>query len=160
MTTPPTVRRATPSDAPALVALREAMFVALSDKPLPDNGWRESCAATLREKLQPGSRDHAAFVVDGPNGVPVSGVIGWLNWHPPGPLELTGRSGFIASMSTLPDARGRGYGRAVFAALMAWFEEVGTTRVELLASDFGEPLYQQFGFTVSESKAMRWVRPR
>jgi GNAT superfamily N-acetyltransferase len=160
MTTPPTVRRATGADAPALVVLREAMLASLAREPVPDNGWREACEQALREKLKTESTEYAAFVVDGPDGVPVSGVVGWLNWHPPGPAELSGRAGFIASMSTLPEARGRGYARATFTALMAWFEEIGATRVELLASDFGEPLYTQFGFKVSASKAMRWVRQR
>ena len=132
------------------------MFASLTDGPVADNEWRQSCDRMLREKLQPGSTEYAAFVVDGPDGVPVSGVVGWLNWHLPGPGEITGRSGFIASMSTLPEARGRGYGRAAFAALMAWFESIGATRVELLASDMGEPLYAEFGFKVLRQKAMRW----
>lgn len=135
------------------------MMASLSDVPIPDNGWRDSCERMLRDNLTLDSNEWAAYVVDGPDGVPVASGVGWVQWHPPGPRNISGRPGCIASMSTLPEARGRGCARAIFAALMAWFDSVGVTRVDLLASEMGEPLYTEFGFTVSASKAMTWVRP-
>ena len=158
MTSPPTVRRAGPADAAALVALRAAMIDALSTGPLDDNGWRASCERLYRERLTPGSSEWAAYVVDGPDGVPVCGVVGWVLEHPPGPRNASPRRGYVASMSTLPHVRGRGLGRAVFAELMRWFDSIGIDQVELLASDAGEPLYRDFGFIESKSKAMTWLR--
>lgn len=135
------------------------MAEAVSGVPPADNGWRESCESQLRDKIA-GDDDWVAYVVDGPDGVPVSSGIGWVHWHPPAPSNITGRAGFVASMSTLPQARGRGCARAIFTALMQWFDARGITRIDLHASGMGERLYQEFGFTEPESKAMTWVRQR
>ncbi|MDQ1710228.1 MAG: hypothetical protein QOG49_1613 [Frankiaceae bacterium] len=134
------------------------MIDALSTGPLPDNGWRASCELLYRERLTGGSRDWAAYVVDGADGVPVCGVVGWVLEHPPGPKNPKPRRGYVASMSTVPQARGRGLGRAVFAELMRWFDSIGIDQVELLASAAGEPIYREFGFMESASKAMSWLR--
>lgn len=157
MTPPPTVRRATPDDAPALVVLRAAMVESVNGTPPEDNGWRESCEAQLRERLAADDMC-IAYVVDGPGGVPVSCGMGWVQWVPPAPSNVSGRMGFVASMSTLPQSRGRGAARAIFAALMAWFEQQGVTRVDLHASDMGEALYREYGFSEPRSKAMTWSR--
>lgn len=119
MTTPPTVRRATPDDAAALVDLRQLMIESAWRKPVPDNGWRQSCEEMFREKLVPESTEWAAYVVDGPDGVPISSAVGWVQCHPPGPGDI-----------------------------------------DLFASDMGESLYADFGFTERGHKAMSWAKSR
>ena len=160
MTSVPTVRRADPEDAAALVDLRAAMIESVNGTSVSDNGWRQTCEQMLCDKLMADSQEWAAYVVDGADGVPVSCVVGWVLEHLPGPRNITSHRGYVASMSTAPEARGKGYGRAVFAALMAWFDAVGIDEVSLLASDMGAPLYAEFGFTVSGPKAMVWLRRR
>ncbi|MEO6715090.1 MAG: GNAT family N-acetyltransferase [Mycobacteriales bacterium] len=160
MTSAPTVRRAGQEDAAALVDLRAAMIESVNGCAPADNGWRQTCERMLRDKLAPDSQEWAAYVVDGPDGVPVSCVVGWVMEHLPGPRNVSPGRGYVASMSTAPDARGKGFGRAVFAELMEWFDVIGIDEVALLASDMGEPLYADFGFTVSGPKAMVWLRRR
>jgi GNAT superfamily N-acetyltransferase len=156
----PTVRRATPADAPALVDLRIAMLSSFFDE-VPSGEWRELCRETFVERLVEGSREFAAFVVDGADGVPVASGVGWIERHLPSPRNPHGRRGHIASMSTLPAHRGQGYATAILAALLEWMQSVGVTRVELRASAMGEPIYRSMGFTdVSEPTLLWTARPR
>lgn len=66
-----------------------------------------------------------------------------------GDLQRTGSGG---------DARGQGYGRAVFAALLDRFAAEGVASVDLRATPYGEPLYRSFGFTEPRRVTLaRWV---
>lgn len=43
--------------------------------------------------------------------------------------------------------RRQGLARVALEGLMRWFADAGVMRVDLHASDMGEPLYRQHGFT-------------
>ena len=137
------LRRATSGDIDDLVRLRRVMFDAM-DVDHSDPGWAESCARVLRKCLADGSM--AAYVVE-EEGRVVAGGVAMVAQRLPGPRNPSGRHGYVQSMATDPEARGRGHARAVFAALMAWFEEQGVTSVDLHATPYGAPLYRSFGFS-------------
>lgn len=139
------LRRATPDDAPDLVRLRRVMFDAV-EVDHSDPAWAVSCEAILRERLASG--EMAAFVVD-EDGRIVAGGVGMLEQRLGGPRNPAGKHGFVQSMATEPSSRGRGYARAVFTALLGWFEENGVPSIALHASPYGEPLYREFGFSES-----------
>jgi ribosomal protein S18 acetylase RimI-like enzyme len=130
------------------------MHVAMGD--LPDERWRQDCAQAFRRRLA--TEEFVAFVVQS-DGLVVSGGAGWLTEHLPSPYQLDGRRGHIASMSTDPAHRRRGYGRLVFEALMAWFAEHEVPRVDLRATPDGRPLYEAFGFRVLGGATMAWTAP-
>ena len=155
----PEARRATPADARALVELRVAMLSSFFDE-VPGGEWREMCRAMFEERLADESGDFAAFVVDGPAGVPVSSGVGWVQQHLPSPRNQHGRRGHIASMSTLPEHRGHGCATAILSAMLAWMESLGVTRVELRASVMGEPVYRALGFEVTAEPTLVWTAPR
>ena len=102
--------------------------------------------------------DFVAFGVED-EGRLVSCGAGWLEEHLPSPGQFDGRRGHIASMSTEPDVRRRGYARQVFGALMEWFAEQGVPRVDLRATDDGLPLYEAFGFRALGGATMAWTAP-
>jgi GNAT superfamily N-acetyltransferase len=136
-------RRANPSDAAELVRLRRVMFDAMEvDHSAPE--WAANADAILRERLASGHM--AGFVVE-EDGRVVAGGVGMVEQRLPGPRSPTGRWGYVQSMATDPEHRGRGHARAVFAALLAWFEEQGVPSVELHATAYGAPLYRSFGFS-------------
>ena len=137
------LRRANPSDAAELVRLRRVMFDAMEVDHSPPE-WAANAEAVLRERLASG--EMAAFVME-VDGRLVSGVVGMVEQRLPGPKSPSGRWGYVQSMATDPDARGQGHGRAVFAALLEWFEEQGVPSVELHATRFGAPMYRSFGFS-------------
>jgi len=149
-----TLRRAGPADAADLTRLRGLMHLAMGDGPNPE--WQARCEVDLQRRLA--TDTFTAYVVEQADAV-VSGGVGWLEEHLPSPYQLDGRRGHIASMSTEPGARRRGYGRLVFHALMGWFNELGVARVDLRATPDGQPLYEEFGFRVLGGATMAWTAP-
>ncbi|MDI5973427.1 GNAT family N-acetyltransferase [Streptomyces sp. SL13] len=63
------------------------------------------------------------------------------------PGGAAGLFGFVFNVCTDPDYRGRGYARAVTAALLDWLTARGVTRVDLHATPQAEGLYRSMGFT-------------
>lgn len=149
-----TLRRATPADAAAMTQLRALMHEAMGDT--PTNEWRASCEEAFARRLS--TATFTAFVIE-EDGVVVSGGTGWVEEHLPSPYQLDGRRGLIASMSTEPEHRRKGYGRQVMAALMAWFDEQEIPRVDLRATPDGQPLYETFGFRLLGGASMTWTAP-
>ncbi len=151
-------RRATPEDADELVRLRQVMFDALVDSHDTVGGWEPYAREAFRTGLADGSV--VAFVVDGPAGRLVAGGVGIVKAQLPGPRNHSGRVGAIGSMATDPEHRGRGWGRAVFTALMDWYRSEGITAVDLHASPDGAALYRSFGFTEGPNVELQWrVKP-
>jgi GNAT superfamily N-acetyltransferase len=56
----------------------------------------------------------------------------------------------IGNVITRPGLRGRGLGRAVLSATLAWLREHGARSVLLDATSAGQPLYQKLGFVARE----------
>ena len=149
-----TLRRATADDAEALTRMRGLMHTSMGDELSEE--WAQACTAAFRRRLV--RDDFAAFVVEDSGTVVCSGV-GWLEEHLPSPYLVDARRGHIASMSTDPDHRRKGYARDVFQALMDWFAELGIPRVDLRATEDGYPLYVAFGFEELGGRTMSWFAP-
>ena len=149
-----TLRRATIDDAAALTRLRGLMHEAMGAAPNED--WRSVCEADFGRRIA--TDCFVAFVVEADDEV-ISGGAGWLEEHLPSPYQLDARRGHIASMSTDPAHRRRGYGKQVFEALMEWFAVRDIPRVDLRATPDGQPLYASFGFQVLGGATMAWTAP-
>lgn len=148
------LRRATVADAAELTRLRGLMHEAMGDQLTGE--WQRACTGAFARRLAtPG---FCAYVVEAGDR-PVSCGVGWLEEHLPSPYQLDARRGHIASMSTEPDARRQGHGRAVFEALMGWFAEQNVRRVDLRATPDGQALYEAFGFTLLGGATMSWFAP-
>jgi GNAT superfamily N-acetyltransferase len=143
------------ADAEDLTRLRGLMHRAMGAPELTDE-WRSACEAAFRRRLQsPGFTAYGVEV----DGRLVSCGVGWLEEHLPSPMQLDGRRGHIASMSTEPAWHRHGFARQVFGALMGWFAEQDVRRVDLRATDAGRPLYESFGFRVLGGATMAWTAP-
>jgi len=149
-----TLRRAVEADADDLTRLRAFMHEAMGDVVSPE--WERTCTQAFARRI--GTPEFVAYVVEDAGRV-VSGGAGWLEEHLPSPYQLDARRGHIASMSTYPEARRQGHGRAVFSALMGWFAEQGVVRVDLRATPDGRPLYEAFGFRLLGGASMSWFAP-
>ncbi|MEV5958189.1 N-acetyltransferase [Streptomyces sp. NPDC051987] len=141
------VRRATPEDAPEVLRLRQVMIDAL---PGGDSStqWQALARPALEERLGELDGDFAAFVVDHPRrpGALAALVAGTVDYRIGRAGSPHGRSGYVFSVATDPDARRRGYARACMEELLAWFRERGAAQVMLTASAEAEPLYAALGF--------------
>ncbi|MCU1602906.1 MAG: hydrolase [Frankiales bacterium] len=144
-------RRATVADAADLTRLRGLMHLSMGDA-LSDE-WERLCTAAFERRLQ--TEGFRAYLVDDGGRAVCSGA-GWLDEHLPSPYLLSGTRGHIASISTDPDFRRRGYARDVLSALMDWFHELGIVRVDLRATEDGRPLYESFGFQLLGGATMAW----
>ncbi|MFJ9242785.1 GNAT family N-acetyltransferase [Streptomyces sp. NPDC101776] len=141
------VRRATPGDAAELLRLRQVMIDALPDSD-PGTDWQAQSLPTLRDRLA-SDEDFGAFVVEHPErpGALAALVVGTVDYRIGKAGNPHGRSGFVFSVATDPDARRRGYARACMDELLQWFRERGAGQVLLTASPDAEPLYASLGFT-------------
>lgn len=169
MSTMNAVRRATPEDAEELVRLRTIMLDSLHRS--DDRGWQPHAVEILRKRLAEPDGDLAVFVVDRPGdggagaGSPQPGgapapalaacAAGSVEHRLPGPGNPLGHVGHIFSVATDPDLRRRGYSRACMTALLAWYRERGVRKIDLHASEEGEPLYASMGFRRNAAPAMR-----
>ncbi len=141
------VRSARTDDAGEIACLAELMYRSLGLTFDDDvwTRWRASATQAVSERL---GADLAVAVVEDP-GAPghlVACGAGAISSRLPSPAHASSRVGYIQWMSTEPDFRRRGLGRAVLGFLLGWFESEGVDNVELHASPHGDPLYRAEGF--------------
>jgi ribosomal protein S18 acetylase RimI-like enzyme len=141
------VRRATTEDAGEVLRLRQVMIDTLPGGDA-STAWHTEALPSLRERLGETDGDFAAFVVDHPErpGALAALVAGTVDYRIGKASSPHGRSGYVFSVATDPDARRRGYARACMDELLAWFRERGAGQVMLTASPEAEPLYAALGF--------------
>jgi GNAT superfamily N-acetyltransferase len=156
----PAPRLATVADVDELVRLRAVMMGMLGElgEP-PEPTWRDACTAFLHRALATG--DAGALVVDDP-ATPhrlVACGVGTVTQRLPGPRTPNGRYGYIASMVTEPEWRGRGLATTIVAGLLDWFRARGIHKVDLHATAHGEPIYRALGFVEGPFPELRWRGP-
>ncbi|TXS54994.1 GNAT family N-acetyltransferase [Streptomyces sp. t39] len=148
-------RPAVTGDAEELVRLRTVMLESVRGAPLADTGWQPLAAASLRERLGDPDGSLAAFVVPRPGGGLAACAVGTVERRLGGPDNPQGTTGYVFSVATDEDMRRRGYSRACMEGLLGWFRGRGVRRVDLRASEHGEPLYASLGFVRTPDPAMR-----
>lgn len=148
-------RHAEIGDIEEIVRLREIMLAPWFD--MSDTSWKPETAAILHRRLDEPKPSMAVTVVEAPDGsgVLASCATGVISERLPNPVNPSGRYGWIFNVVTDPRWRGLGYSRACTTALLGWFEDQSVNVLELLASEQGEGLYRELGFTISEEPAMR-----
>ncbi len=143
----PLVRSARPDDAAEVARLAELMYRSLGLGVDDDawNRWRLGAEAAVRTRL--GEALTVVVAEDpGVSGRLVACGAGAISERLPSPAHRSARVGYVQWMSTEPEFRGRGLGRAVLGAVLAWFEAHEVDNVELHASADGEALYRSEGF--------------
>ncbi|MFB7842412.1 GNAT family N-acetyltransferase [Microbacterium sp. NPDC056052] len=135
----------------ALVELRAEMFEAMG---VANEGaaWREAARSWFETHLS--DRAVGVFVAD-VDGVVVACALGVIRAGLPSPAVVDGRDVAVSNVVTRSGWRGRGNGRAVFDAVIAWAREDGVTRAELMATSDGRRIYERAGFAPTEHPAMR-----
>jgi GNAT superfamily N-acetyltransferase len=145
-------RLATLADVPELVRLRQVMIESVRGS--TDDSWQAATAAILERTLSDGTM--AAVVVDSPHGGLAACGVGMVAQRLPSPGCADGRYGYIQSMCTDERHRRQGLAGLVFVELMRWYADLGVTRVDLHASQMGEPLYRAHGFEDAAEPELRW----
>jgi ribosomal protein S18 acetylase RimI-like enzyme len=133
---PPTVRRATPGDAPQVARLLHD-FNAEFDEPTPDVETLE-----LRYEEQIRNRDMTVLLVgDGPDGFAQLRFRPWVH--------TAGLHSYLEELYVVPDLRGNGLGRALLETAMETARGEGADYMELGTSEddvAARGLYESAGF--------------
>jgi GNAT superfamily N-acetyltransferase len=147
------IRRAAPDDAPELVRLRGVMLGGLDGEEPAPGPWQAVAEETLRKRLaEPDpAASLAAFVVDRPDRPPALAAcaVGVIEERLGDPDNPSGRYGYVFNVATDPGYRRRGFSRGCMAAVLDWYRARGVRKVDLKATEAGEPLYRSLGFTRS-----------
>lgn len=151
------IREGTRADIGEIVRLRRVMIESIHGHS-DDRDWQAGCAEQLTERI--GTQDFVVMVVDHPSkpGHLIATGAGMISRRLPAPGNPSGRVGYIQSMITEADFRGRGIAHALFGRLMDWFDANGVTRIDLHASPDGARIYRKFGFTEGDSPELRFRR--
>jgi GNAT superfamily N-acetyltransferase len=142
-------------DVRELLRLRAVMMAAMDGEPPEPGSWQRLAEQTLAERMADG--ELAAFVVDGPDGTLAACAVATIERRLGGPANPTGRIGYIFNVATDPGWRRRGYSRACMLSLLDWLREQGVVKVELRATQEGEPLYRSLGFSTVDAPTLRMV---
>ncbi len=83
------------------------------------------------------------------------GFSGLVIREQPGNFDVpNGRTGYILNMFTLRDFRKKGICNSLFRKLIDESKQLNLDKIELHATEYGEPIYRQFGFIEPHDKAL------
>jgi ribosomal protein S18 acetylase RimI-like enzyme len=143
-----TIRRATEADLAEVLRLRVAMFEAMphqSSDRLPE--LEKANLAYLTRALPNG--EYLAWVaeVEG-RTVGAGGMV--MRYTPPTVTNLTGKEGYILSIYTEPEWRGKGVASAIIQAILDYLRASGIPKASLRCREEVRPLYEKLGFNPGE----------
>ena len=140
-----TIRQATVADIPDLVRLRRMMFESMGfDDPVKLDAGDVVAADYFAQAIPSGEFLGWLAITPAGEAVSTSGLV--IDQHPPGPGNLSGKTGYIMNVVTHPAYRRRGLARRLVQAALVWLDGQGIQRAELHATDMGRPLYESLGF--------------
>ena len=149
-----TIRQTTIADVPDLVRLRRAMFEAMGFDDAAQLDAADAASAAYFATAIPSGEFHGWLAFTPENeAVGSGGAV--IDRHPPGPSNLSGRSGYIMNIVTMPRYRRLGIARRIIQTMLEWLAEQGIRRVELHATGMGRSLYEELGFVDSNEMRLR-----
>lgn len=142
-------RAATQADASLIAAHRKAMFAALDKSP-------EKALDTMSVSFEPwvvrvmGEGKYFGWVISDAGKPVASAGLLILDW-PPDPLDPQGeRRGYLLYVFVEPHHRKRGLAHDLVEMCLAEARHQGIQVIALHGSNAGRPLYESFGFRVSD----------
>jgi GNAT superfamily N-acetyltransferase len=154
------VREATVEDAAALATLRWEHCYELGGYPgaggetLDREEFDAEFAAFLRETLDGGQ--WAVWLAEA-DGAAVGTISVQRVAAVPTPWQTTRGWGYVTSVQVAPDWRGRGVGRLLMNAALAWAREGGLELVHLWPSPDSVAFYRAVGFSPAVSAMELWL---
>ena len=145
----PTLRRATAADAALIATHRHRMFA--------DNAFSTEAELTeMQTAFEPWVRKHLAagtyiglFLEDDATHEVLAAAGVWLMEWPPHYLHHEPLRAYLLNFYTAPASRGQGFANQLLRAAVDAAHQAGATVLTLHASPFGKPIYEKFGFKLS-----------
>ncbi len=146
------IQEATIRDIPLLAVHHRKMFAEIWEQKGqqldPDTARQLETAYTRKLKEQiPAKTCKVWLIMDGCKCV-ASGGVSMLSFVPV-PADLNSEIGFIHSIFTEKEFRGRKYARRILDKALEFCRQNGIKRVFLNASEAGRPIYEKIGFSPS-----------
>jgi GNAT superfamily N-acetyltransferase len=149
----PTLRRATPDDAPTITAQRHQMF---ADNELTTEARYNEMDLTfepwVRERLTDG-RYVGLFLEENTTILAACGI--FFADFPPHFLDPNPIRAYLLNFYTAPEARGRGLATQLLQHAVDECKKANVQVITLHASKFGKPIYEKFGFTQNNEMILR-----
>ena len=147
------IRLATTDDAPIVGEQRVRMYI---DAGLADEAGTRQMLANfvpwVRRKIQEGS--YIGWLAE-QDGSTVGGAGLWMMEWPPHYLDPQPRRAYLLNFYVAPEIRRQGTARKLLRLAIAEGAAQGVNVITLHASRFGRPLYEQYGFEVSDEMMLR-----
>ncbi|MDA0744951.1 MAG: GNAT family N-acetyltransferase [bacterium] len=140
-----TIRKAEPSDIPALINFRARMFELVWKGGGNINAMNEYSGPYFIKKMA--ANEFHAWIAETESGKPVACSALSFYYLTPKPSNIEGKYGYISSMFTDEAHRRKGLARKLLQAALDHAKSVGLQTVKLHASEYGQPLYESVGFT-------------
>ena len=86
------------------------------------------------------------------DGVPVSAVYLMVIERPANLAFITGKTGILLNVYTIPGHRKRGYASVLLHMAMEKAKQLNVANIELQATDMGIPVYEKLGFRHKQSQ--------
>jgi GNAT superfamily N-acetyltransferase len=152
MDVPVTIRQATLEDIKELVRLRRLMFEDMGYKDIKLLDEVDHNVAEYLTKALP-TQQFYGWLAETPDGTAVGsgGVV--IDYHPPQPRNLSGKSGYIMSISTDRSHRRKGIARLMMKEILNWLKQKQITKATLVSTPMSRSLYEELGF--QERTAMK-----
>jgi GNAT superfamily N-acetyltransferase len=156
----PTLRRATPDDAPTITAQRHQMFA--NNEFATEARYAEMNLAFepwVRERLADGRyiglflEDPATTPEEKPTLLAACGIF-YMDF-PPHYLDPNPIRAYLLNFYTAPEARGRGLATQLLQHAVDECKKANVQVITLHASKFGRPIYEKFGFTQNNEMILR-----
>ena len=136
-----TIRRATVQDAELLAEARVRQLLDEGSEMKYDT--RADMIDFFRRKIGDGA--YIAYIAES-GGALVSTAAMLLQEYPPSISWRGARRGYIASVYTVPEARGQGWATLLLKRILADARALGLGNLWLLASQEGKSVYKKLGF--------------
>jgi GNAT superfamily N-acetyltransferase len=147
------IRRATRSDIDIIIEYRIAFLKEIQGTPsLEQESYvRQTLRQYFTNALQ--NDTFISWIAEN-NNTPI-GFSGMVLRDQPGTFEMPhGKTGYILNMFTVKEFRKKGVGSLLFQRLIEEAKERKLDRVELHATNEGEPMYRKFGFIEPHQKVL------
>jgi GNAT superfamily N-acetyltransferase len=118
------------------------------------DGIDASFEGWVRERLERGV--YYGFLAENEAGEVVAGAGCWIIEWPAHILDLNTKRAYVLNVYTEKAHRGHGLARRLMETVLDFCEARGLNIIVLHASQFGQPLYESMGFTLTNE--MRLVR--
>lgn len=150
------IRAATVADIPTLLRHRPMMWWDLGRH---DEAALQLMAVAASEYFSTAVADgsYRGFLAETADGEVTGGAgIAISPW--PGVFrQREPRKVTVLNVYTEPTHRRRGVARAVMHAVIAWCRDNGFVRIDLHASEYGRPLYEQLGFKPTNEMQLKFI---